>query len=302
MIVNKDFLVNTKSTAIVYEGIIIGAEKTKDLMEYKRDLAFKAYEDNPQDAIDSGIVKVEGEDIIPLDTRDEVQGKVNKKKGQPLKKNMFMRKLHIAARKPGEEEFTTGTMQLWNEHSKIVVPVMKQISFLANGEIKDGITDLNSSVDTVFDISKELSDEDVVSVIDEKFVSNFKNLRECWDFHNEIKDDKKIYWNSMVITEGAISYIAEYDTTIKIVITDDSLNEVPFHEDGVTCWLPKELKHLINFGIGSIITVVARTSTGNYYDRNTKLQTEDEVLNLRLFSLIGRPGLTVNKAQEGESV
>ena len=302
LIVNKDFLVNTKSTAVFYEGVIIGAERTRDLMEYKRDAAFKAYEENPQDAIDNGLVKVEGEDIIPLDTRDEVQGVVNKKKGQPLKKNMFMRKLYIAARKPGDAEYVTGTMTLWNELAKIVVPTMKQVSFMANGDLTDTNCDLRSSVDTVFDIGKELSDEDVISIIDDKYQTHFKNLKECWEFHQEIRDDKKILYDSLVVTEGSVVWIQEFDKSIKIVLTDDSLNEIPFHERGVTCWLPMELKHLINFGKGSIVTVIARTGQGKYYDSEKKVQTDDDVLQMNLFSLIGRPGLTVEQIQEGESV
>jgi hypothetical protein len=57
--VNKDFLVNTKSTAVKYEGIIVGAERTRDLNEYKWKSALKAYEDNPQQALDNHIVNVD---------------------------------------------------------------------------------------------------------------------------------------------------------------------------------------------------------------------------------------------------
>ena len=39
IIVNRDLAVNTKSTAEAYEGIIIGAKKTKDLMERVRERA-----------------------------------------------------------------------------------------------------------------------------------------------------------------------------------------------------------------------------------------------------------------------
>jgi hypothetical protein len=303
LIVNKDFLINTKSTALAYEGIIIGAEKTRDLMKFKRDAAFKAYDDDPQAALDNGVVAVEGENVIPLDTREEVYGKKNAKFGQPLKKEMLLRELHIVARKPGETEWVKGTMNLWNEQTKLVIPTLKLVSFKANGELKDDAYDLRSSVDTQFEISEnELSADEIVSVIDDKFQDDFRTLKECWEYHNEIKNDKAKYWSSLVVTEGAVTWIQEFDKSIKVVLTDDSLNDLEFHERGITCWLPKDLKGLIDFGKKSIVTIIARTNEGNYYDSEKGHQTDDKILQLNAFSLIGRPGLTTEPIQEGESI
>jgi hypothetical protein len=302
LITNKNLLVNTKSTALAYEGIIIGAERLRDQNEYKWKTALEEYERDPQNALDTNIVKVEGDKVIALDTRDEVGGQPNKKKGQPIKDHLYMRELHVVARKAGETDFTKGSITLWNDQAKLVIPTMKLVSFLANGEIKDGVANLRSSVDTQFSIDKELTDEEIVSVIDDKYQNDFRTLAECWEYHNQIKDDKKAYWSSMVVTEGAVTWIQEFEKSMKIVITDDSLNEIPFHERGVTCWLPIEQKKSVNFAKGSIITVVGRTGEGNYYDSEKQAQTQDKILQMNAFSIIGRPGLVIESAQEGESI
>jgi len=307
MIVNRDLTINTKSTAVAYQAVIIGSERTKDLYKNKHEYALKAYEENMEEALNTGLVRVDGDKVTVLDNRETVGGKPNKKFGQPLAANMFLRKLHALIRKPGEDNWTKGSITLWGDQAKLVVPLMKQVDFVANGDLKDGAYDLRAGVDTQFQIKEEMTDEDVISLIDDKYNDLFKDLSDTWSYHKTLHPDANgkplpEFWDSLVITEGTVTWIQEFENSIKITLHDDSLNGVPFHERGVTCWLPKSLKHLITFGRKSIVTVVARTGYGDYYDTEKKMNTGDKVLQLTLLSIIGRPGLTTDPIEEGEQI
>jgi hypothetical protein len=215
--------------------------------------------------------------------------------------------LNIVAKRPGDSEWIRGTITLWNDQTKLTIPVLKNVEFLANGELSDGKADLRSSVDTQFEIQEtQLSNDDIVSIIDDLYEEEWKTLAECWAFHESFKDEngklKSEYWDSLIVTEGQVSWIQEFDNSIKLTLQHDTLLDVPFHERGVTCWVPKSMKNLINFGRNTVVTVVGRTNEENYYDSDKHLQTEDKKLSLNAQSIIGRPGLIVAKADEGESI
>ena len=304
MIVNRDLAVNTLSTAEVYEGVIIGARKVKDVLERPRAKAISAYEENPQQALDDGLVKVEGDKVIVLDNRPELNGSPNKKFGQPRAANMFLRDIIIAARKPGEDTYTIGRMQLWNQQAKIACPVLKTVTFKANGGIdaKTGEYDLRSSVDTMFEIKSETTDEEIINLLDEWPEAYLKELGEILPWHKQIQTTPQ-FWDSYIITEGTVSWPPqEFENSIKLVITDDSLAGDELQSDGITVWVPKELQSLVNFGKGSMITVVARTSDQEHYDREAKAKDGKMVVQLNALSVIGRPGLTTSLGVEAEAL
>ena len=304
MIVNRDLAVNTMSTAEAYEGIIIGARKVKDLMEGIRARAITAYENDPQQAIDDKLVEVKDKQVIVLDNRPEVGGKPNKKFGLPRPLNMYLRDIILAARKPGEDTWNIGRMQLWGQQAKIAVPILQKVTFKANGEIdsKSGEYALRSSVDTMFEISKDSSAEDVISILDEWPEAYLKELGELLPWHKQIQGSKE-FWDSYIITEGTVSWPPQkFENSIKLVITDDSLAGDELQSDGITVWVPKELQSLVNFGKGSMITVVARTSDQEHYDREAKAKDGKMVVQLNALSVIGRPGLTTSLGVEAEAL
>lgn len=302
MIVNRDLDVNTKSTAEAYEGIIVGARKVRDLMERPRDKAMQAYEDNPSQAIADGLVKVEDNKVIVLDNRPETNGAPNKKFGQPRPETMFLRDLIIAARKPGEETWTIGRMQLWNQQAKIALPVLKKVIFKANGEIENSEYALRSSVDTIFELSKETTDDEIIGILDEWPDAYLKELGELFPWHTEMKD-KPEKWDSYVVTEGTVTWIQEFENSTKVVITDDSLAGDELHSDGITVWVNKDaLGSLVNFGKGSFVTVVASTSDGEHYDREAKAKDGKAIVQLNALSIIARPGLSSSLVDDGDTI
>jgi len=303
-IVNRDFTINTKSTAVAYEGFIVGTGRTRDLMKGIRTRAITLYNENPQAALDQGLVKLEGETVVVLDNRAEVTpGKPNPKFGQPRPNEMLMRECILAVRKPGEKEFTPGKISLWNNAAKLSTPIGVLVGFKANGELADtGEYSLRSSVETSFEPKQSnLDPNEIMRVIDTSFKKHYKALGECFAYCKSIQGTPA-RWDHYVVTEGTIQYISLSDDVNKnhrLVISDDTLGE---ETKSVTVWLPNALRHLVDFGRGSIVTIIAQTSINKGYDSEKKQQTDEDVLALNAFCILGRPGLTTPAQETGEMI
>lgn len=304
-IVNRDLAVNTRSSSEAYEGVIVGAKRVRDLMEYSRKIALDAYREDPGKAIADGVVSLseDGNTVNVLDTRTEVQGKPNKNLGKPRAEHMYMRECIIAARKPGDTEFTAGKIQLWNDQAKLSIPMCKFISFNANGGLNEssGMLELKSSVTTSFNIQEDLPDDEVMSIIDDAFDGNYKTLGELFEFHQSIAGTPAQY-ESFVVTEGTVQWVnlaQEEGKNHSITVNDTS---IPEGGDGVKVWIPAELGHLVNFGKDSIVTIIGYTSLNKKWDSELKQKTDEDVVQINAYSVFGRPGLTTAGFEQGEII
>ena len=289
-LVNRDMSINVMSPAIAFEGIIVGSGETRDLMKTMRQTAIDAYRANRDQAIASGAVKEEGDKIIILDNRAEINGQPNKNFGKPRPEHAYLRDVILAVRKPGEPNWLPGKLLLRGDQANLTVPLGKKVAFKALGEIVNGEYKLRSSVLTQFQADDSFDNDAVMNIIDTAFKPRYVKLGACFDYHKSVENTPG-FWDRYVVTEGSISYIKFPDDDTKnifMILNDDSLPT----KDGVTCWIPNKLKSTITFGQGSIVTVIAQTSKGKGYDREKRVQTDEDVLNLNVYALFGRPGLT----------
>ncbi len=301
-IVNRDLAINTRSDAVTYEGIIVGAKRVRDLMERIREDALNQYNTDPEKAIADGLVKLsdDGENVIVLDNRAETNGKVNKNLGKPRPEHMYMRECVIAARKPGEKDFVVGKMTLWNQQAKLTIPILKLVSFAANGGIEDGQLALRSSVTTTFVVKQELPQEEIMGIIDDSFEGHYKELDELFDYHSKIKGTPE-QWTSFVVTDGTAQWVnkSEEGKNHSITLTGSSL---PKDHPGIKVWVPAELGNLIDFGNKSIITVIGYTTFGKGWDKELKQQTDEDVVQINAYSVIARPGFGTEGIDQGEII
>lgn len=75
------------SQAEKYRALCVAIDEMKDSLGYQKYKALEAYKENAAVAIQDGLVKLDGEKVIPLDTReyyDEEKTKQNKNFGKPL--------------------------------------------------------------------------------------------------------------------------------------------------------------------------------------------------------------------------
>jgi len=302
MIVNRDLSVNTQSTAVLYEAIILGAGKTRDLMQGIRTAALKRYSENPQGSLDSQEVKLEGETVVVLDNRKEINGTPNKKFGQPRPEHMYVREIILAAKKPGEKDFIAGRMSLWNNAVNLSLPFGKVVAFSANGELTDGEYKLRSAVGTSFEIKQELPSEEVIRIIDTTFETYNKDLGDCLAYHKSLPRGSDVFYNRLTVTEASVSFVNMSQDPAKNHRLSITASSMPEGSRLVNVWVPNELGHLIDFGRGSIITIICQTGTGKGWDSETRSQTDEEVLQLNAFSMFARPGLKTPPEEQGEII
>ena len=294
-IVNRDLTGGSKSQAVAFEGVILGAEDARDIMKSVRENAIAEYQKNPEVAVNSGICKMGSDGTLQvLDNRQTMpDGKPNPNFGKPRPDHYLMRKVIIACRKPGESEWKSGSIVLRGDQANLPLVFGKLVVFRALGDIdsKTNEYDLRSASVTQFEIKQEIGTEEVIRIIDTAFAPKYKELGKCQEYHKSLPQGPAFY-NRLVVTEGTVSYIKYASDPTKshmIILKDDSLVG---DQDAVQVWVPNRLRSLINFGTGSVITLLARTRTGPGWDRENKVQdTSVERLSLDAFSLFGRPGL-----------
>ena len=289
---NRDCGVNTKSPAVQFEGVVIGAGDTRDMMEGIWKKAVEDYQKDQAGTVARKEIAIIDGAVTPLETRATwPDGNANKDFGKPKAKHAYVKDLIMAIRKPGETAFTAGKMRLRGDQCSINVPFGKIAEFKALGEIVNNEYALRSSVTTQFQLKGDTTPDEFMEILDSAFPAHTKELGDCLNYHRSLEGTPGFY-DRFVVTEGTVAYIKFPDTpdkNIMIVLNDDSL-QAPI--DGVTIWLPSKFRELINFGRQSVVTVVAQTREGKVYDRVAKAETDVPTVSLNGFSIFGRPGLT----------
>ncbi|MGH7900323.1 MAG: hypothetical protein ACRENZ_01155 [Thermodesulfobacteriota bacterium] len=301
--VNNDLSINARSTAIAYEAVLVGAGQVRDLMKGIKDQALQAYQNNPVTAINTGIVSFDTETqrVTVLDNRKEINGNPNKNFGKPRPEHMFVREVIGAFRKPGEKNFTKGKITLWNQSANLQIPIGKLIGFKANGGLEGSDYRLKSSVGTQFDIKQDLPKEEVLRIINSVFENDFKALGECLDYHRSVKNTDK-FFDRLVVTEGTVAFVnisSDESKNHRISLNDDTL---PEGSRSINVWVPYKIGNMLDFGRGSIVTIIAQTGTGKGWDSENKCPTDEEVLQLNAYSVFGIPGLTTQPDEPGELI
>jgi hypothetical protein len=297
---NSELAINTKSDAITYEGIIIAEEEQRDLMKKSRDDALKAYQENPQEAINSGLIRIKDGEFEVLDNRQTLpDGSDNPKFGKPRPKHMFIKTAIIAARIPSEKKFVCGKITLWNEKSNLKLPKGKLVSFKALGGINEetGELELRSSKDTAFEIKDEIPREELIRIIDDAFVDKLTDLGDCERWFEENKNKFDAY----VVTEGTLKFnpsLATDDTSNHRLVLDD--NSLPEGHPMITCWVPNKLRGSIQYGKGSIVTIFGKVRMSYGWDNKLKQKTEDLQPSITALAIFGRPGLTTPLTTHGD--
>ncbi len=298
-LVNRDLVGNARSPAIAFEGIVIGAGGTRDLMTNIRQQAIEAYNTNQQAALASGSVKIDNGKVVPLDNRKEINGQPNKRFGEPRPEHAYLREVILAVRMPGEQKFTAGKLVLRGDQCSLGIPMGKLVKFRALGELDNTSNEfkLRSSTTTQFEILQSTPIDEVLEIIETTFAAHAKTLGECMAYHKSLQNTPA-FWDRYVITEGTVSYIKFATDPTKnhlIVLDDDTLDA----GQSVTVWVPNNLRHLIDFGRDSVVTVVGQTSIGKGWDSEKRIQTDEERLMLNGFSIFGKPGLTTIVEEQG---
>jgi len=281
-----------RSPAVGFNGIILGAEDTRDIVAKQRKDALDFFSENPQLAISQGVVNENG---TPLDTRKEWStGKLNIGFGKPLPEHLFMRKIFGVAYKTNEEP-KFFTMSINGDVCNTTIPLMKPVRFMGIDKSQDDIVyTLNSSSFTTFDIDEKTECPDIKELI-EKYLDVAK-ISELEDYHKQNKED----YNRVVAVEATVSSLNLEPTAFgsRIMNIEDGDDIMNLESKGITCWISKDIN--IDFAEGSKVYIIGKTSQGKLKDEIGNVTDEDGDITINVMSVyptvkIQRPDIDLIK-------
>ena len=229
--------------------------------------------------IDSGLY------LVPLDNTEKYGTYTNKNYGKPLPKSEFRRSGVFIGTVNGK--FGKYYFNYKGEHCQSFSPNTFDLVHFActvnsnDGRKIHGVTDktsssllLNSNLNSnseLFISMQEESDNNMQDLLMEHSSENFSALIDLDRYHTEAMN--KEYNNRFVFTDGSVTSINMNPTKNgnRIINLDDLNTDFDFDSEGwsgTTCWIPSNIE--IDFGIGSNVIVVGRTSQSRDNDGNVQ--------------------------------
>ena len=218
----------------------------------------------------------DGRYLVPLDSTEKYGTFVNKNYGKPLAKSEFRRsgifigevsgklgKYFFSYKGPHSVDFNPRTFEFVS---------FSCITNSTHGDRIHGGTDVTAGSLLYNSDSQEPVDVSDVSIQDELMnhsEANFSPLIDLERFHSTVS--QKNYNDRFVFTDGSVTSINMTPTKNgnRIMTLDDLNTDFDFDGEGwsgTTCWIPASME--IDFGIGSNVVVVGRTSQGTDNEGN----------------------------------
>lgn len=219
-----------------------------------------------------------GRFIVPLDSR---QGDWNKNYGKPQPVSEFQRKGVFVGEvngKRGKYFFSYKKEHSVNFQPKTfefihmdVIPNSNREDMI-HGGANTTLESLVYNADLADDMKIDVSNIDISDAVMEFCQGNYSPLI-ALDKYHQTANNKANWDDKFVFTDGTVNSINATPTSNgnRIVNLDDLNTDFDFDNDGwsgTTCWIPENIS--INFGIGSQVLVVGRTSQGTDQEGNIR--------------------------------
>ena len=229
---------------------------------------------------DNNVQLDNGQWLVPINTLDAEWNKKNY--GKPLPKTDWRRagvfigevdgtmgKYFFSYRgKVGHEDAPVNFAPPTFEYLHFTCTLNQNNSDQIHGAVSKTVDSLvlNADLPDDSDMKRDITGESMQDTLMEYTEGNYSPLIDLEAYHNMAAD--KTYNDKFVFTDGAVMNINMEKTSNgnRIVTVDDLTTDMGgevYGEEawgGVTCWVPEHVD--INFGIGSNIIVVGRTSQG----------------------------------------
>ena len=263
-------------------GIVAIATATSDgTYDVKQTYRGKEVEKNLPHLPENHVEVSEGTFVIPLDTLDQDWNKA--RYGKPLPKEEWrmqgvffgmvdgkMGKWFFHYRGPSAQEFTPDTFRLL--HFSCVLNSNDPSKIHGAKATTLGSLLYDDDLDNDHELKMDFDDEDVSEFQDalmEHSSGNYSPLIDLEAYHATVEE--KAYTDRFVFTDGTVNSInmnVSEKTGNRIINLDDittfGAGDFDYGGEqqslGVTCWIPEKIP--INFGIGSEVVVVGRTTQG----------------------------------------
>lgn len=229
---------------------------------------------------DNNVEVDSGRFIVPLDSR---QGDWNKNYGKPQPKEEYQRKgvfvgevdgkrgkYFFSYKKEASKDFAPKTFEFIHCD---VIPNSNREDMI-HGGAKTTLESLvyNADLSDDSEMKRDVSTIKIQDVIMEYCEGNYSPLIDL-DRYHQLSMNKANWDDKFVFTDGTVNSINATPTSNgnRILNLDDLNTDFDFDNEGwsgTTCWIPPHLE--INFGIGSEVIVVGRTSQGTDQEGNMR--------------------------------
>lgn len=269
-----------KSTAVMKTFIVVGMSGIIDYTKKRIANAMESYHSNPDAALQSGIVKQDGNEIVVIDTKeffDNAQTKKNKNFGKQLTPQVARQVLALMKNEGDEYEMVTINLR-GKKATGDLPPLNVELNARLNGDAAKGYS--TSEKATEYKTVKPMSGTDVMDLLSATSADHIKALGECMEYHKSIPDKTPEFYNRYVMTAGDVNYVGdtkEGSDSYFMVLDDITADQT------VRCFVPAMLAAP---QVGQTISVVAKTSIGKGWDSEKGEATEEDVLQLNVMGIV----------------
>ena len=263
-----------RTTAKPVDGIFFGYKEEYDFASRDRAYAEEMYKANPKEAIEQGLTDPNG---IVLDPNPQTPWNTkNPNYGKPLQA-AFGRQSFGIGRPADGDELKLMVVSAYGDQALVKPPLGKPVRTLLNMRAdEEGRRLYNTSTLTKYELIEmdefgEVDEETICSILadaPEEFRVDLDGL-EDWHFEHD-QDSRRI-----VIVEADVSYVAPQPTSTgnyMMIIEDES---VDIDDPGTTVWVHPQIAHMLDFGSGSRVFVVASTGMTAFFDTDTREANPD---------------------------
>jgi hypothetical protein len=260
-------------------GIFFGYNQAYDLSQRDREYAMEVFNSNPTRAIDEGLTNAEG---TPLDPNPKMPwGADNPDYGKPLLPRFIRQSVGISRPKDGSGPMKLMILTHNGDQALQQPPLGEAVEFLANMRADEDLRRLyNTSVNTAYKPTEieEFGTVDIDAVCGilmdapDAFKSDLAGLEE-WHATHETD------YRRVVIAMGDVMYVSPEPLSsgnLLMILEDESTME--YEGEGITVFVHPEIADQIDFGSGSRVITLGRTSMAPFYDRAERKVDPDRLV------------------------
>lgn len=252
--------------------------------------------------------KVDVADGMPLDTREWMippdpekgtPGRRNPRRGKPLAPLMIRTQIGLGKPTTGKDIKFVSVMTT-GDRVKDLPPLFKPVRSRLNLRSEDAYRYVcNASTKTRYEptVMPEFQPEMLTAVIEMlEAAPNRMAINQLAEYHKANERDAR----RIVVVEGDVSRINREPTAFgSYLLVIEDVSKEDLEAEGLTVWVPGDLEDQLDFGVGSRILVVGRTTIGAGFNRETgQLDAAIERILLNAVAIVALPEWRVPPEEE----
>jgi hypothetical protein len=246
-----------------FDGIVLGINPPMDVFARRRQQALEEYQKDPVKAFQLGFVNAEGKPIfkMPSGQTVDISGPV-----------LLRQSVGIAKPSVGGQ-LKWFVMLQRREQAEVIPPLKVPVRFSANvageTEFRRNLTMTRNTKFEPVEVPEfgKVDDAKICELLRKAPKETVVTCATLAEWHNRNSGDPR----RICVLEGDVMFIRPEPTAlgnVLMVLEDETV--MGFESEGVPVWLHKDILSLVNFGSGSRVIVIGRTTVMPGFDPATR--------------------------------